>query len=317
MTSFCHVRPSRGARPASARVRVVLRWLLSWSLVVSCVMSWVTGAPAGLPETIERVKASVVSVGSLQPLRSPPAHFAGTGFAVADGLHVVTNAHVARPLFEAEAKAAAAGAPREQVGVFAGRGTDTQFREARLLAMDAEHDLAILRINGAPLPVLTLGDSSGVREGQLFAFTGFPIGPVLGLFPVTHLAMISSVTPIAIPRNVRNLDAQSIRRLRSPYVVFQLDATAYPGNSGSPLYDRETGIVFAILNSVFVKATKETVIQQPSGITYAIPSEFVRELLNTSGIKAGGGDGRQGADGRLGAGDRMRRTTGPDTGGSP
>ena len=61
--------------------------------------------------------------------------------------------------------------------------------------------------------------------------------------------------------------------------VFQLDATAFPGNSGSPLYDPATGEVVGILNMVFVKATKESALTQPSGISYAIPSRFLIELL--------------------------------------
>ncbi len=38
-----------------------------------------------------------------------------------------------------------------------------------------------------------------LREGQVVAFIGFPIGGVLGLSPVTHRGIISAVTPIALP----------------------------------------------------------------------------------------------------------------------
>jgi S1-C subfamily serine protease len=61
--------------------------------------------------------------------------------------------------------------------------------------------------------------------------------------------------------------------------VFQLDGTAYPGNSGSPLYDPETGIVYGIINKVLIKGMKESALSHPSGITYAIPSNYVRSLL--------------------------------------
>ena len=54
-------------------------------------------ARAQAPKAIERVKAAIVAVGTLQPSRSPSFDFRGTGFAVADGLTVVTNAHVLRP----------------------------------------------------------------------------------------------------------------------------------------------------------------------------------------------------------------------------
>jgi len=61
--------------------------------------------------------------------------------------------------------------------------------------------------------------------------------------------------------------------------VFQLDATAYPGNSGSPLYAPDTGEVVGVVNMVFVKGTKEAALTQPSGISYAIPSRYLIELL--------------------------------------
>jgi serine protease Do len=93
-----------------------------------------------------------------------------------------------------------------------------------------------------------------VREGEEYAFTGFPIGTVLGLFAVTHRGIISAISPIAIPQLTSNsLDPKVIRRLRDPYNVYQLDATAYPGNSGSPLYDPSTAQVIGVIHKVFVK----------------------------------------------------------------
>jgi hypothetical protein len=37
--------------------------------------------------------------------------------------------------------------------------------------------------------------------------------------------------------------------------------------------------VLGVVNMVFVKSTKESVLAQPSGITYAIPAKYVLELL--------------------------------------
>lgn len=80
--------------------------------------------------------------------------------------------------------------------------------------------------------------------------------------------------------SARGLDARAIAQLqRAPFTVYQLDGTAYPGNSGSPVYDPETGTVLAVINMVFVKGLKETAITNPSGITYAVPVRHVRSLL--------------------------------------
>ncbi|HHH13603.1 MAG TPA: serine protease, partial [Thiolapillus brandeum] len=110
--------------------------------------------------------------------------------------------------------------------------------------------------------------------------TGFPLGMVLGLYPVTHRGIISAITPAAIPAgSSRRLNAARIKRLRNPFMVYQLDAIAYPGNSGSPLYLPATGEVIGVVNSVFIKDSKESVLSSPSGISYAIPVKYVHRLL--------------------------------------
>jgi serine protease Do len=47
------------------------------------------------------------------------------------------------------------------------------------------------------------------------------------------------------------------------------------------MYDPKTGKVLGMLNMVFVKETKETVIEKPSGITYAIPIKYLKALMAT------------------------------------
>ena len=228
---------------------------------------------AELAQTIERIKPSIVAIGTFLKLRSPPIQNVATGFVVADGRHVVTNAHtITRQLDEDK---------KETRIVLVSRDGEPQPRDAELVAVDKDHDLALLKIAGDPLPAMKLGDSNTVREGQLLAFTGFPIGMVLGFHPATHRAMVAAITPVALPGiTAKQLTARAISRIRdSVYRVFQLDATAYPGNSGSPLYDPDDGTVYGIINAVFVQGTREAAISRPSGITYAIPSQYIREML--------------------------------------
>lgn len=247
-------------------------------LVLLVVTGFHSAAIADLSQTIEKIRPSVVGVGTFERTRSPAISVLGTGFAVGDGQYVITNAHVTPPFLDAEKK--------ETLIILTGRGKEVQPREAVEVAQDAEHDIALLRIKGAPLKPAVLGSTADVREGQQYAFTGFPIGAILGLYHVTHRAIISSLTPIAIPgRTSRDLNEQSVNRLRKTFDVFQLDATAYPGNSGSPLYHPDSGAVIGVLNMVFVKQTKEKVLSDPSGIAYAIPISYVMDLLKRAGVK--------------------------------
>jgi S1-C subfamily serine protease len=252
-----------------------LRWLLlatTFALVASTTF-------AQPPDTIARVKASVVAVGTVQRLRTPQFQFLGTGFAVGDGSLIATNAHViAKPL--------ATGDDPEQLAIAipSDNPQRVQVRVVQRSGADPERDLALLKMPGAPLQALALRDSATVREGDQYLLTGFPIGTVLGLFAATHRAMIAAITPIAIPTSdPRKLDTAMVRRLQSgAYPVFQLDATSYPGNSGSPLYDPATGEVVGVLNMVFVKGTKEKALTDPSGISYAIPSRYLQALIDAA-----------------------------------
>ena len=226
---------------------------------------------AGLPDTIDKVRPSIVAVGTYLPSGSPRQRFRGTGFVTGNGHLVVTNFHVLPTDLDAE--------KNEQLGVYSGRGRQGRFHKAKIMAEDPVHDLAVLYIS-QPLPALQLAGDRPVREGTEIAFTGFPLGMALGLYPVTHRGIVSAISPMAPPQlGARVLTAKMIRAMRDPYDVLQLDATAYPGNSGSPVYDQRNGEVVGIINSVLVKGNKEAAIENPSGITYAIPVRFARELL--------------------------------------
>ena len=249
---------------------------MAWAMMFGIILL-PAAVYAALPDTIEHTLPSIVGVGTVQKTRRPPAKLAGTGFVVGDGRHVITNAHVIPEKIDT--------AKLEYLAVFTGKGDHSQARQAVVVKQDKTHDLVLLRFEGKPLPAMSLGESSRVRAGEEYVFTGFPLGIIFGLYPVTHRGMVSSITPIALQANAASqLDSTQIRHLRSRFDVFQLDATAYPGNSGSPLYDTETGKVVGIINMVFVKEGRENVLAKPSGISYAIPSDYARQLLEKAGL---------------------------------
>jgi len=239
---------------------------------------FLSGANADVIATIAQVKVSIVAVGTYEQTRSPRFQFRGTGFVVGDGTLIATNAHVLPDAIDSSRLEVISilvlGPERDKV----------TFREARRVAVDPGTDLALLKIDGSPLPALRIGNSDGVKEGREILFTGFPLGAALGPYPATHGGMVSAITPIAIPpARSTQLDPKLLQRLTiGSFPIFQLDATAYPGNSGSPVYDAATGEVVGVINMVFVKGTKESVLTQPSGITYAIPAKYLQDLVQKS-----------------------------------
>src|SRR5438552_13141340 len=169
---------------ATRRAGVRRSWLVLTALWILLV------GPATLADnaiiTIERVKGSVVAVGTFERTRVPAFQFRATGFAIGDGSLIATNAHALPATLDSERR-------ESLVVLIPASEREPQLRDARELAVDPGTDLAVLKISGAPLPALKLAGLESTREGQSVLFTGFPICGVLGMFAATHRGMIAAL----------------------------------------------------------------------------------------------------------------------------
>jgi len=244
----------------------------SWLLLASFVVP----AQSDLPTLITQLKPSVVAIAIYNPTASPRLKLLGSGFAIRPGNLIVTNYHViAAPIDPAK---------NESYVVLSGHGQQPLVHQIIKTHSARQHDLAVLQID-SKLPPVRLASSDYIAEGTELAFTGYPITGVLGLYPATHGALLSAVTPIAIPAdNSQVISAATLRQLREPFLIYQLDGTAYPGNSGSMLYRRDNGEVIGIINMVMIKSSREAVLSDPSGISYAIPVKHLHQLLSQFNI---------------------------------
>lgn len=259
--------------PCRSRDRLI-RLVLSAALAGA---TFAAEADDSLPGVVEKIKPSVLAVGFYKETQSPRFGFRGTGFVAGDGNLLVTNAHVVDRGNDAANDGSVVVLSREG-------GGQGRIRRAEVVELDRAHDLALLRFEGNPVPALELAKAGSAREGQSVAFVGFPLGGALGFAPVTHRGIVSSITTVALPSpTARQLDDRTINRLREgSFTMLQLDATAYPGNSGGPLFDEGSGAVVGVVNMVTLKGTRESALTHPSGISYAIPVEFVVRLLTLS-----------------------------------
>lgn len=124
------------------------------------------------------------------------------------------------------------------------------FDSVSVLATDKRRDLAIVQIPGFNLPVLELGDSDVLTVGEPLVIVGSP----LGLEATVTAGILSSV-----------------RDTGDGFKVLQTDAAVNPGNSGGPLLNgkgQAIGVVSFKLRS-------------SEGLTFAIPINYLRGLLNT------------------------------------
>src|SRR6185436_1479812 len=124
--------------------------------------------------------------------------------------------------------------------------------EAKILGVDHETDLAVLKIEGAGLPTLAFADSDALRQGQLVFAFGSPLG------------LENSVSMGVISATVRQLEPES------PMIYLQTDAAIHPGNSGGPLVDAH-GAIVGINTFVLNPSVGEAVgFAAPSNIVSAV-----------------------------------------------
>ena len=173
-------------------------------------------------------------------------HSTGSGVIVAQDGYIITNAHVVR------------GARLIQVRLPSLRRDQPAARllEAKLVGLDREIDVAVLRIEKGGLPHLSLGDSERLRQGELVMAFGNP----LGLEGSVSMGIVSSTA-----RQLHPDDLMS---------YIQTDAPINPGNSGGPLIDSH-GRVVGINTFILTQSGGS------EGLGFAIPSNLVQRVYDS------------------------------------
>src|ERR1700683_2536745 len=136
------------------------------------------------------------------------------GYILTNG-HVVTNARRVRVRLAADGPVAG-----HSKLVPAGKILD-----ARVVGIDRDTDLAVIKIEKSGLDPLVLGDSDSLKQGQLVMAFGNP----LGLENSVSMGIVSSTA-----RQIKPDDFM---------VYIQTDAPINPGNSGGPLVDADGNVM--------------------------------------------------------------------------
>jgi S1-C subfamily serine protease len=188
----------------------------------------------------DRVGPAVVRVETGPKLRNARERSGlGSGIVISpDGL-VLTNSHVV-------------GSSRE----IRLRDIEGIVTDARVLGVDPDTDLALLRADGVrDLRYALLGNSKNLRRGQLVVAIGNPLG-----FESTVTAGVVS----ALGRSIRSVSGRTIED------VIQTDAALNPGNSGGPLVSSAAEVI----------GINTAIINGAQGICFAVASNTAQFVLS-------------------------------------
>ena len=221
--------------------------------------------------TVEANRFAVLAVGTYGFKDTPTAQYYGTGFVVGDGNIAATNEHVIAAIKKKK--------KLDQLTLFLPGQRPDRGRPAKLIGQDRFHDVAILRFAGPPIKPLTLDTTGKPAQGQTVGIIGYPIGMHLGVVPAAHKGVIAAIVPAVrpLPKGAK-LTPELAKAIQQPYQFYQLDLVVYPGNSGSPLFDVQTGKVLGVINKTLAAKTREHLLTNPSGIAYAVQVRWVDEL---------------------------------------
>jgi serine protease Do len=176
-----------------------------------------------------------------------PQRGVGAGVVLTSDGYIVTNAHVVQ------------GARRIRVRLqgLAKQGSDADEVhgpiEAKLVGVDTQSDLAVIKIDMKDLPSLQFADSSQLKQGQVVFAFGSPLG------------LENSVTMGVVSATERQIDPDN------PAIYIQTDAPINPGNSGGPLVDVDGNVVG--INTFILSESGGN-----EGLGFAIPSNVVKNV---------------------------------------
>ncbi|HUP60531.1 MAG TPA: trypsin-like peptidase domain-containing protein [Thermoanaerobaculia bacterium] len=170
--------------------------------------------------------------------RSYTSQSLGSGFVWSrDGI-IVTNNHVVE------------GASRITVNF-----QDGSQHPARLLGVDPDSDLAVLRVDAKNLAAAPIGTSSDLMIGETVVAVGNPFG------------LSGTVTTGVVSALGRSVPSETQGRTYTDFI--QTDASINPGNSGGPLLNIE-GKVIGINVAIYAQA---------QGIGFAIPVDRAKKVI--------------------------------------
>jgi serine protease Do len=181
--------------------------------------------------------------GNGRPFQQPDQRASGSGVIISQDGYIVTNNHVVN------------GANEITVTM-----NNRKNYTAKVIGTDPNTDLALIKIDGHDLPVMTIGNSDDVKLGQWVLAIGYPLN------------LDVTVTQGIVSAKSRNLGINT--QASAPVESFiQTDAAVNPGSSGGALVNTNGELI--AINSAIASPTGSF-----AGYAYSIPSNLMRKVIS-------------------------------------
>jgi len=182
--------------------------------------------------------------------QAPRQVSSGTGFVVAPR-QIMTNQHVAE------------GCTAMRARLHTG-----QEIAATVIASDRERDLALLRTDADPGPVLSFRRAADVRRGENVVTYGFPLAGLLSSGPTLTTGDVSALAGIG--DNVRQI---------------QISAPVQQGNSGGPLLDLRGQVVGVIVSKLNAQRIAQATGDIPQNVNFAVKHTEAVDFMREHGVQ--------------------------------
>jgi Do/DeqQ family serine protease len=212
--------------------------------------------PNGFAEASEKAMPAVVNITAIAQYQArterekryfkffgepDPSRSTGSGVIISDKGYIVTNNHVIKDATKVEITL-----------------SDNRKFDATVMGTDPSTDIAVLKIEGANLPVIELANSDDVRIGEWVLAIGNPF------------ELSSTVTAGIISAKGRDISILSGQSSVESFI--QTDAAVNPGNSGGALVNTR-GALIGINTAIYAPSGTY------AGYSFAVPINLVKKVM--------------------------------------
>ncbi|GAC1651371.1 MAG: hypothetical protein NVS4B3_11940 [Gemmatimonadaceae bacterium] len=222
-----------------------------WEEATSLGLSIRTSGAEDQPEADTVRRTPTAPMKARKPLLTGGATSSGSGVYISAEGEILTNKHVVR------------GCTDIRVRTDSGPSIP-----ARVVALDADDDLALVKLPQPSLHSAAFRGEPALRPGDDVVAVGYPL---LGL--------------LANQPNVTTGTVSALAGIYNDTHLLQMSAPVQPGSSGGPLFDASGNVVGIVVTKLNARVVAEETGDIPQNVNFAIKSAIAAKFLDAQHVR--------------------------------